>query len=507
MAFTRQTVQPSGPAVLAANDGRLDEEGFPFPRRTQGAGDNGNVVGIGLRVDLRLGPISSFAPTARSLAGGPEGLVFGARPDLALRWRGAARVECRHLSKRQIFRKAVRGEPLDRARKQRQKRAAGRVGSLRATREVHRHVGTPQCVLQQARIDLWCPQHDRNLVEADALAGLVEHHAGNLDTLTSLTGRGEEADLVVRFARGWVCLAEQILAQAGQTRRRLRGLGGNSFSVPQRKQCLQGALISRGNGDKDARRVRNQGSDELAFGRAIQRNVQQQERDAHKWCPGGDRRCRCPKQRGPIGHRRASQLLFMVAQQDGELWTRRIQRGHGPVINAGEPQFVERCRECAGEAGIVCDRSEVRDACGLQRFEGGSRRNSLHSKHCRLCKACMRELGLCEMCGQLGQCEAMEPKCGARGGGELADEIINCLARRAEKEHLGGRWGRMDEAFCRVQTSDCRVGSDDANHGKRTVLYHKLGHSVSLSPDSRCRGASVQNCRRYPASIRAITNP
>src|SRR5207247_8428204 len=115
--------------------------------------------------------------------------LVGGRREQIVRDRARA-IRIRHLAERQVLGKPARRQVVDRAREEREERAAGWMRPARSSVEVRRDAGAPQRVLEKAAVLLRRPNDDGHAVERNASSGLAKDAASNLDRLAARPRRG-----------------------------------------------------------------------------------------------------------------------------------------------------------------------------------------------------------------------------------------------------------------------------------------------------------------------------
>ena len=195
LALVCEAGQTTFPPLLGGDHARLDKEPFPFPRRT----DRLALRWIAPRVlVIRVVFVVPFNMCLATgpLADNPE--YFVARNRERVSGRDPA---VRHLAERQILGESARGQIVDGAAQQREKRTARGVGPAGAPLEVSGNARACEGVLEQTRVVLRRSQRDRDPIEGDAAASLAEHPSCHLHALTPLAGRREHLDLVKGIGR------------------------------------------------------------------------------------------------------------------------------------------------------------------------------------------------------------------------------------------------------------------------------------------------------------------
>ena len=217
-----EAVQPAPPPILPATNHRgFDDQLFPLPGRSQRAGDDRFLIRIDARVaaGLSVGP-RIRGQVRRGIDVGVD-LVGRQRRAFAARRLGRAHLgHRRYLSERQVLVEALRGESLDGAREQRDKRPAGGIRTPRAAIEIHGDAAARARVLEQPEILLRRAEEHGHLVERHAGGGFVKHTPDDLHRLASLAGRRKQDDVARALALSGTLGLEHITPQAGQVGRR-----------------------------------------------------------------------------------------------------------------------------------------------------------------------------------------------------------------------------------------------------------------------------------------------
>ena len=189
------------------------------------------MIGSGLRLagdPWRSAPGVAQADDGRSeawrLPRSGEQLVAGTTGGARLDSAEARLKNGRHLSERQVFVESLGRQPVDRARQQRDERAAGRIGPPGAAIEIHRHAAARARMLEQAEVLLRRAQEDGHLVERHAACGLVEHAPDDLHRLASFAWRRKQPDVAGALRGG------------GRSSRRRDGGGGTGPSTRARRR-------------------------------------------------------------------------------------------------------------------------------------------------------------------------------------------------------------------------------------------------------------------------------
>ena len=180
----------------------------------------------------------------------------------------------RHLTERQVFVEAFGRQAFDRARQQRDERAAGRIGPPDAAVEIRGHAGARAGVLEKPEVMLRRPQEDRHLVERDAPFGLVEHPPRDLDRFAPFARRREQANVTRRLADRRPILREDVTAEVGEIARRGRGVGQLVERAAQAGERIGRRHVAIGDRRQHLRRAAGDRRDKFPLRFRVERHVQ-----------------------------------------------------------------------------------------------------------------------------------------------------------------------------------------------------------------------------------------
>ena len=247
----REAVETTTPACLAVSarpspdDRRLDDELFPLPRRSQRAGHHRFLVRVG-EIGLVVG---GWWFVVRSWW-----LVFvDPRPETEGGTLGAGSWELEadlwNLPEREVLVEPLRGQSLDRAGDQGQKRPAGWIGAFRAPVEVDRNAAARARVVEEADVLLRSAKEDRHVVERHAPRRLVQHAPNDFHGLASFARRRKQRDVARALACRRAFRREDVTAQRRQIgRTRLRRFAEILYDGTQIKERRAGEAVSVRNG-------------------------------------------------------------------------------------------------------------------------------------------------------------------------------------------------------------------------------------------------------------------
>ena len=149
---------------------------------------------------------STFVLSGASRSTG-DGAIRHARKKLALYgnpswislWRLPGGIRPRRRPERNVFAETRRGQSFRRAGKQREERAAGRVGPPAAMRKERRNAGATQCAFHQGLIRFRISKENRHPIEGNIMACGEENRTGDLDALSRFVGRRPEFQRAIEF--------------------------------------------------------------------------------------------------------------------------------------------------------------------------------------------------------------------------------------------------------------------------------------------------------------------
>ncbi len=475
--------QPAMPAPgVAADHRRLDDQGFPLPRRAKGAFDDGVVVGgwglevggggVRASIDLRVLP----QPPA-SILQPPYAQLIVVRHDEVgdpLRF-----IQPRDLRQREVFGKAPGGELLARAREDGEERAPRGMGAARAAIEPRGDAGASQRVLEQPDVTLGRAHEGGHLVERHAASGFLHDPPGDLHALAAFTRRREEPHVARRLTLGGLFPREQVPAQRDEV-----GVPGLLEQLPLETECLEpihGGDVAERNRDEDrGSRVEDRSSvlgprssiseqrlHELEFDRRADRHVEQQKTggklEAGNWRLA-QRASRRGEERRAIGGARVRELLVEPLEQDGEVGAAERQRFQPAGVHLREAQLLQRAGERAREPRGPGDRREVPERRVPLRVERGAGGDRFRPQVCDGREPLLREDRRREADGQLRQAESMQADRRAGLRRNRSREIVDRAARRPDKPHVTAGRMRFDKRARVLKPELCGGRFDQAGH-------------------------------------------